>query len=63
MQAEGRVGMRPLGRNGFVMLEEQKEGPCDQIIMQVAQGRLGPEHVNVGRLWQQPGFYYKSENS
>lgn len=51
VRAEGRAVVKPKGRNGFVMHEEQKEGPCNQIIMQVAQGRLGPEHVNADSLW------------
>lgn len=48
---EGRVGAKPEGRNGFVLREEQK-GPCDQIVMQVAQGRPGQGmHANAGSFW------------
>lgn len=51
LQSEERAVVKPYSWNRFVMHEEQREGPCNQIILQVAQGRLGPEPVNADSLW------------
>ena len=43
------------------MYKEEREGPCDCITLSVVQSRPVQQHVSVGSLWQQSGFYSKWE--
>ena len=43
------------------MYKEEREGPCDCITISVVQSRPVQQHVSVGSLWQQSGFYSKWE--
>lgn len=57
---EGSVGAKPEGRNGFVLCEEQK-GPCDQSVMQVAQGRPGQGMRTLAVFGNRSGFHFEYE--